>query len=213
MTFRRKHSWILLAIISAIVLTSGPRNAMAFKKRLQGSVTGGLYISPEKDFRVAIPVQEAAGGGLYDESGKHGDFDGSQVTFVDDFGSFYRVISWKTVRAISVDGLNVFHDIREQQTINTEWGRALRVIDIEKEGSEIVVTSIKDGGAPQTSKPDRITANAIFNANNRTYLVSAGYPIYQAKNEAVQEQVKIKLERFLGGFQTLEPPSPKKKKK
>jgi hypothetical protein len=204
MPTKPKALFILLAITCATVLTSRVPAVFALKKHLRGSVMGDLYISAEKDFRVVIPVNRY-GGRVRDEREKVGDLDASQVIFTDDFGSFYRIISTKTSRPMD-DILRGFHDIRDQKTTEGEWGRELRVIDIEKEGSEITVTTLEHGNTPQVTRPDMITASAIFTANSRIYHLVAGYPVLgNGKTKMLQELVSTKLDRFLAGFQTLEP--------
>jgi hypothetical protein len=212
MTPRPKHYWILLALIYAIVFTSSvPGIARGFGKHLKGSINGELYISKDKDFRVVIPVYEPAGGKVRDEFAVMEDAEISQVIFTDDFGSFYRILSIKTQR--TMDDLHVFRDIREQKTIYTEWGRTFRVIDVEKEGAEIVVTNIENGGPAETSKPDMITANVIFTANNRIYHLVAGVPVIrQRKFEDLQAIANARLDHLMAKFQTLEPEKSKKKK-
>lgn len=212
MALRHRYSSILLALICAIVLTNGmPVLARGFGKHLKGSIQGEMYFSKEKDFRVVIPVYEAAGGKVRDESAVVEDADIAQVIFTDDFGSFYRILSIKTQR--SMDDLHVFRDIREQKTVYTEWGRTLRVIDVEKEGAEIVVTNIENGGPAETSKPDMITANVIFTANNRIYHLVAGVPVVrQRKFEDLQAIANDRLDHLIAKFQTLEPEKSKKKK-
>jgi hypothetical protein len=146
--------------------------------------------------------------GIADESAKAEDMFLSQVIFTDDLGSFYRVVSitGRHKRTINVyTPFNVFHDVRDKQEQQTVRGLEVRVINVEAAGAEVAVTTGSKDGNPTTVKPDLLTANAIFAANNRVYHLTAGLPLYQRSTVAqVTGQVRRRLEEFLTGFEVLE---------
>ncbi|HVG91667.1 MAG TPA: hypothetical protein VNB54_09270, partial [Alphaproteobacteria bacterium] len=154
--------------------------------------------------RVAVPVDESTGGAARDERAKQGDVEISQVIFTDDFGSFYRIICTKTSQSMD-EMMGVFHDIRDKKTTEGPYGRELRVIDIEPEGSEMTITTITPGSPTKVVKPDLITANVLFSTNGRVYHVVAGYMAFRDKGVEHETQMVItRLEKFLAGFQPLE---------
>lgn len=203
MTIKLKVPLVFLMVIVAAVLgASVPGWAVSIKKHIKGSIKGDVYTSPGKEFRVAVPVDESAGGAVRDEQGK--DVEISQVIFTDDFGSFYRIISTKTSRSVD-EMMGVFHDIRDKKNTEGPYGRELRVIDVEPEGSEMTITTIKPGSPTEVVKPDLITANVLFSINGRVYHVAAGYMAFRDKGvEREQNMVITRLEQFLAGFQPLE---------
>jgi hypothetical protein len=193
--------FFLMVIVAAVLGASMPGWAV-FKKHIKGSIKGDVYTSPGKEFRVAVPVDESAGGAVRDEQGK--DVEISQVIFTDDFGSFYRIVCTKTSRSVD-EMMGVFHDIRDKKTTEGPYGRELRVIDVEPEGSEMTITTIKPGSSTEVVRPDLITANVLFSMNGRIYHVVAGYMAFRDKGvEREQQMVISRLEQFLAGFQPLE---------
>ena len=205
MPIKLKVPLVFLMLIGAAVLgASMPGWAVSIKKHIKGSIRGDVYTAPGKEFRVAVPVDESAGGAVRDEQGKAGDVELSQVIFTDDFGSFYRVICTKTSRSVD-EMMGVFHDIRDQKNTEGPYGREVRVIDVEPEGSEMTITTIQPGKPTEVAKPDLITANVLFSVNGRVYHVVAGYMAFRDKGVEREKQMVItRLEQFLAGFQPLE---------
>jgi hypothetical protein len=195
-------AWITLS--AAILMTSNAVAEEHLKKHIRGSLKNDVYTNPGRDFRVHVPVYEATGGAGRDESGKRGDMEVAQVIFTDDFGRFYRIVSMKTTRSMD-DVINVFQDVRDKQILQTARGREIRVIDVEKEGAEMTVTTIENGGAPKVQKPDMVTANAVFAANGRVYHLTAGFPVFQNRTvEEVAERMRKDLDELLAGFEVLD---------
>lgn len=205
MSIRLKVPLVFLMLIGAAVLgASMPGWAVSIKKHIKGSIKGDVYTSPGKEFRVAVPVDESAGGAVRDEQGKAGDVELSQVIFTDDFGSFYRIICTKTSRSVD-EMMGTFHDIRDQKNTEGPYGRELRVIDVEPEGSEMTITTIQPGKPTEVVKPDLITANVLLSINGHVYHVVAGYMAFRDKGVEREKQMVItRLEQFLAGFQPLE---------
>lgn len=173
------------------------------KKHIRGALKSDVYTSPARDFRIHVPVHEATGGAVRDESEKRGDTEIEQVIFTDDFGAFYRIVSMKTTHSVD-DVMNVFHDVRDKQILQTARGRELRVIDVEKEGSEMTMTTIEAGSAAKVEKPDMVTANAVFAANGRIYHLVSGFPVLgNRKVEEIAEEVRKDLDALLAGFEVL----------
>jgi hypothetical protein len=204
MPHRWKFACVLLALLCVAVFTSNvPGIAKVAAENLKGSIQGNLYTSPEKDFQVVIPVSESNGGKARDASTTRGDTTITQVIFTDDFGDFFRILSFKT--PVSIDDIHVFHDVREEKIITTKWGRTRHLIDVEKEGSELTVTSIEKGGTTQTVTPDMITANALFATNGHIYHLVAGFPILKGRKLAeVQDIVNTSLDELMTNFKPLE---------
>lgn len=205
MPIKLKVPLVFLMVIGAAVLgASMPGWAVSIKKHIKGSIKGDVYTSPGKEFRVAVPVDESAGGAVRDEQGKGRDVELSQVIFTDDFGSFYRIICTKTSRSVD-EMMGVFHDIRDKTTTEGPYGRELRIIDVEPEGSEMTITTITPGSPTEVTKPDLITANVLFSINGRVYHVVAGYMAFRDKGvESEKQMVITRLEKFLAGFQPLD---------
>jgi hypothetical protein len=201
-TLKTVVAWITLT--AAILMTFNAVAEEHLKKDIRGSLKNDVYTSPGRDFRVHVPVHEATGGAVRDESGKRGDTEIAQVIFTDDFGAFYRIVSMKTTRSMD-DVMNVFHDVRKKQILQTVRGREIHVIDVEKEGAEIAVTTIDNGDAPKVQKPDLVTANIIFTANGRIYHLIAGYTLFGNRNvEEASDEVRQDVEVLLAGFEVLD---------
>lgn len=188
----------------------------AQRQKIKGSIKNDIYTNPGKEYEVHIPVRVGAGRAIREEQAKRPDVEISQVIFTDDFGSFYRIVSITPSNKddLNIDKvLNVFHDIRDKQTVETSRGRELRVIDVEKQGSEMTMTTMDKTGASM-QRPDLVTANAIFVANGRIYHLTAGSPLLEERKfgdvtigrkiEDVIKSVREDLEQFLAGFKPLE---------
>ena len=203
MPIKLKVPLVFLMVSGAAILGASTQGwAVSIKKHIQGSINGDVYTSPGKEFRVAVPVDESAGGAVRDEQLKSAKI--SQVIFTDDFGSFYRVICTKTSRSLD-QMTGVFHDIRDKKTTEGPYGPELRVIDVEPEGAEMTITTIKRGSPTEVVRPDLITANVLFSINGRVYHVVAGYMAFRDKGVDREKQMVItRLEKFLAGFQPLE---------
>jgi len=204
---RRQCLVMISGIIFALLTVNVPLNCQGLKQHIKGTVNEDVYTNPEKDFRVQVPVYEGLGGAVRDESGKTGDIFLSQVIFSDDLGAFYRVVSITALHKNKIEIyrlLNIFHDIRERQELQTEHGLELRIINIEKAGAEVKVTRGSSSGNVTTVVPDLVTANAIFMVNNRFYHLTVGYPLYDGSTlPQITEQARSKLEHFLAGFETI----------
>ena len=208
MTNQTKTFIIALALLVAVAGSEIATAAGAehLKGRIQGSVIDNVYTNPERDFRVRVPVYEDMGGAARDETAKGSGYLISQVIFTDDFGWFYRVVSItpRKEKATIEGALYTLRDIRDKKEIQTARGRELRVINIEEQGAEVTVTTIKKGSEPKTGKPDLLTANAIFAANGRVYHLVVGFPLYEGSTkEQVTDQVNKKLEDFLVTFEAV----------
>lgn len=196
---------LLFSFVLALPSARLPAIAQDLKKNIKGSLKQDVYTSQLGDFRVRVPVHAALGGAVRDEYGKRGDNEMEQVIFTDDFGAFFRIVSLKT--SMPMDAvMRTFQDVRESQTLQTEQGRELRVINVEKEGAEISVTSIQKGQAPQTSRPDLVTANLVFEKNGRIYHLVAGAAVL-GKNgpEDLFQHVRKKLDDLQQGFEVVPP--------
>jgi hypothetical protein len=197
---------IVAAILCAAPLVPRSGSAQATKEPLKGSLEKGLYTSPNKDYQIRVPsdIRSGNGGQIRDEVSVQGPT-ASLVIFTNDFGFFYRVVSFRPSDSLTPeDALRVFHDIRDKKVKQTARGQELRVIDVEREGSETVVTSITKGKATQY-KPDLVTANAIFVANQRIYHVTAGISVLRdvVKPEDQFENSRKLLDEFLETFKAL----------
>jgi hypothetical protein len=195
-------------IVCAISFDS-PAQELEIAKGLKGSVKQGVYTSPDRDYGISIP---SLWGGRVRDGGvdKIGSFwCRSQVIFTDDFGLFYRVVSFgpQPCDTLTPDALverGVFHNIQQKKPVWTSKGRGWRVIDVEKHGAEIIVTD----STGKRSQPDLVTANAVFVADNgRVYHVTVGLPVaFGVTVEQRAEQLPNDLDNFLKGFKPLEKP-------
>jgi hypothetical protein len=191
---------LLLVVLPAALAVGGEH----LKTQIKGSLKNDLYTSVEKDFRVRVPVHDSTGGAVRDESGRRGSNSISQVIFTDDFGAFYRVVSMQTDYKMD-DVLNVFRDIRSKEEGEGKWGRELHVINVEKEGAELSVTTIEPGSGPQTKRPDMVTASLIFSANNRIYHLLAGTPVFaQQTVDGATARARSDLAGLVSGFELIE---------
>jgi len=201
MAIKLKSAAAFAALCAAMLVTFNAVAEEHLKKKIHGTLKNDVYTSDHGGFRVHVPVHEGTGGAVRDESGKMGDTEISQVIFTDDFGAYFRIVSLKT--SGSMDNImNVFHDVRDKKEIQTARGRELRVINVEKEGAEISVTTIVKGSPPQTTKPDLVTVNAVFTANGRIYHLCAGFPVLGNRTvDEIAESVRGDLESLLQGFE------------
>jgi hypothetical protein len=219
MNFHRPRALALssaLIVCAAFALTGGaasiapPNQEVEIAKNLKGSIKGDVYTSPDRDYEIRIPILPL-GGRVRDQVHSTGLI--SQVIFTDDFGSFFRVVSWRPSDTLTTDGVisQIFHDIRDKKLVQTERGREWQVIDVEKEGAEVSVAI----GSNAPPKLDLVTANAVFSANDRIYQVCGGFPVglhalavgskKPEKPEELFDQSRKRLDEFLKGFKTLKP--------
>lgn len=176
------------------------------EKKLLGKLSNGEYIFPGGKLKVKIPPLVEPGAKIRDE----GMDDVTQVILTDDFGAFYRVVVLDNSRSeYGVEAvLNVFKGIREKEWKTTSRGKELRVVDLEKEGAEMVLTTWKtdEHGERKVEQqvPDLLTANAAFAADRMLIHIVAGLPVMNAdKIGARASQVKELLEKFLLGIVTV----------
>lgn len=183
------------------------RDEQKSEKQLLGNLANGKYAFPGDKIKVKSPPLLEPGAKIRDEKGE----DVIQVVFTDDLGAFYRVIVLDNSRGEYKldDVLNTFEGIREKQTLDTSRGHEIRVIDVEKEGAEITVTTMTkdEAGKSKTVQktPDLLTANAAFEKNTSLIHVVAGIPILDAaKVETLVATVKERLDKFLAGIEFLD---------
>jgi hypothetical protein len=194
-----------LALALHVLAGTGRMNLVGqqLKQRTKGTISDGVYTNPEKDFRVRVPVHEVWGGAVRDESVKDEDVSVSEVVFTDDLGSFYRVVSLTGLQRRKINvytPLYTLHDIREKHELQTRRGLELRIINVEKSGAEIIVMS-----SGKSERPDLVTANAIFSANEQVYHLVAGFPVYAGSTVAqITARAQKALDTFMTGFETLE---------
>jgi len=204
MAIKLKSAAAFAALCAAMLVTLNAPAEEHLKKKIHGTLKNDVYTSDHGGFRVHVPVHEGTGGAVRDESGKRGDTEISQVIFTDDFGGYFRIVSLKTSGSID-NVMNVFHDVRDKKEIQTARGRELRVVNVEKEGAEISVTTIIKGSPPQTTKPDLVTVNAVFTANGRIYHLCAGSPVLGNRTvDEIAESVRRDLESLLQGFESFD---------
>lgn len=173
---------------------------------IKGTVREGKYISREGDYKVLIPFLLKPGARVRDE----GDSRGHQVIFTDDLGAFYRIISLNNDKGeLSREKIfAAFPHARDKQISDTTRGREMRFVDIEKEGAEVVVRSLKQGEGgkmeSEVRKPDLVTANSVFEVNKRIYHVVAGVTIMlEQTEETASKPAKEELEKILAGLEIL----------
>lgn len=210
MSVKLKSLVVWMTLSAAVLMTFNAVAEEHLKKKIQGSLKNDVYTSKTGGFRLHVPVYEATGGAVRDESGKRGDMEISQVIFTDDFGSYFRIVSLKSPRPMD-DIMNVFHDVRDKKEIQTPRGREFRVLDVEKEGSEISITTFEKDAPPKIQKPDLVTANAVFTANGRIYHLCAGYPVLRNRTvEELAERLNKDLDNLLASFETFDTAKPSK---
>lgn len=176
------------------------------EKKLLGKLSNGEYAFPSGKLKLKIPPLVEPGAKIRDEKAD----DVTQVILTDDFGAFYRVVVLDNSRGeYEVEAVvNVFKGIREKEMRTTSRGKELRVVDLEKEGAELVVTTMKTDDHGQTKVeqrvPDLLTANAAFAADHLLVHVVAGMPVMEAdKIEGLTSRVKERLDKFLLGIVVL----------
>lgn len=179
--FRRPRSLLLgvTCILSAVLLSgAGDLSYGQIAKHTKGKISKNIYTSPDGDFRVAIPNANVPGAAARDE----GALEVWQAIFTDDLGGFYRLISMKNpsgeLKAENVLTMEPYAKAFDKETLQTSRGSEVHFVDVEKNGSEMTVTTFQkqpDGSLKSvTNKPDLITANAVFEANERLYHLIAG---------------------------------------
>jgi hypothetical protein len=174
---------------------------IAIKKEIRGTFNHDAYTSSLKDYHVQAPRPFRPGITVRDESEKVA----SEVIFSDDFGGFYRVVSFNAESGITLESsLRALKEPLEQKEVQTARGKEFRIINVERNGAEV---SIKMEHKPADSKagtPDLVTANAAFMANGRVYHVIAGAVNFDESGmQAAKELAQRRLERFLSGFEPL----------
>lgn len=195
----------LTLLIMGTILTLSTVSLAGIKKHVKGTIKDRVYTSPEKDFRIRLPlfIDESVGGAARDKTEKGSQFIAYEVLFTNDFGKSYRVISFNFSGEANIDNvLQVFSGIQEKQTVQTSRGREWRVIDLAREGSGIRDTEITPSGS-STRVLDLLTANAIFAANGRIYLVAAGDVSFRSPEATELDKVRKELDDFLAGFETI----------
>ena len=166
------------------------------ERELLGKLSNGEYSFPDGKLKIRTPsLLMKPGAKIRDEKAPGI----TQVIWTDLLGAFYRVFTIDNSRGeFDVEvAMKVFKGIRERETISTARGKELRIVDVEKEGAEIIITTMG-----RQRKPDLLTANASLASNQMIICVTAGLPIYDAgKIEAQVGEVKKRLEQFLSGIE------------
>jgi predicted aconitase with swiveling domain len=201
-------SWVFLCLILGSWGGVLPENGKVMGQepvgRLKGKIKNGSYLFPHKKLRVQAP-ELLFGPKVRDEA--YNKF--TQVIFTDDIGNFFRVVTIDNPdgQFTLENSLSVMKEIREKTEIRTPRGRELRVIDNEREGAEVVITTvIKDAqGKPwmESKKPDLLTANAIFELPEQKLIVHAvvgGMVLDHSKDDETIPKLKQQLEAFLSGI-------------
>ncbi len=200
------------SLIVGIILTLSVASVAGIKKHIKGTIKDNVYTSAEKDFRIRIPlfIDESVGGAARDKTDKTPEFVSSQVVFTNDFGKFYRVISFNPKGEPNIDNvLQTFSGIQDKQTVQTSRGREWRVIDLAIKGSAITETEFTPSG--NTAKVlDLLTANAVFTANGRIYVITAGDVSSRKPDAKELDEARKELEGFLAGFETINSGNPAK---
>lgn len=211
MLHQRKPVTVAILIVG-IILTLSVASVAGIKKHIKGTIKDNVYTSAEKDFRIRIPlfIDESVGGAARDKTDKTPEFVSSQVVFTNDFGKFYRVISFNPKGEPNIDNvLQTFSGIQDKQTVQTSRGREWRVIDLAIKGSAITETEFTPSGNT-TRVLDLLTANAVFAANGRIYVVTAGNVSFQKPDADDLDKVRKELDEFLAGFETINSGNPAK---
>jgi hypothetical protein len=200
--------FVLFFCFNCLHVTSAPSKAIQKpEKKLIGKLSRGEYAFPGGKLRIKIPFLIEPGAKIRDEKAD----DVTQVILTDDFGAFYRVVALDNSRGeYELDAvLNVFKDIREKEIITTNRGKELRVVDLEKEGAELILTNITKDSEGRTRieqrAPDLLTANAAFEWDHLIIHVAAGLSvglsvINPGKEETKVALVKERLDKFLSGI-------------
>lgn len=200
---RERIERVVLGLVSYLAYLR--RSIIPVRYQIEGSVADGKYTSVHGDFRVVIPKLMKPGALARDE--KVGSTL-TQVIFTDDLGRFYRLISLNNEsKEFSFDRImSKYPNARDTQELNTSRGREIRFIDIEKAGAEIAMYTAQGMKGDKTeweeTKLDLVTANAVFQANNRIYHVIAGVTVFsQQAVERDTKEAKERLEEFIGGLE------------
>jgi hypothetical protein len=200
------------SLIAGIILALSITSVAGIKKHVKGTIKDNVYTSPEKDFRIRIPllIDESVGGAARDKTDKTPEFVASQVVFTNDFGKFYRVISLNPKGEPNIDNvLQTFSGIQDKQTVQTSRGREWRVIDLAIKGSAITETEFTPSGNT-TRVLDLLTANAVFTANGRIYVITAGDVSFRKPDAKELDEVRKELDDFLAGFEAINAGTPDK---
>ncbi len=185
-----------------LVAASAIFTAVSIKQEIHGTLRNDVYTSASKDYRVRAPRPFRLGMKVRDEN----EADACEVIFSDDFGGFYRVLSFGMANGVTLEkSLRALKGPIEQKEMQTDRGKEFRVINVERAGAEV---GVKIADAPPNSKagtPDLVTANAAFVANGRIYHVVAGAVSFDSSGtEAAAEVARRRLEKFLAGFEALQ---------
>lgn len=204
---QHKHGTLAILIVGVILALSVACLA-GIKKHIKGTIKDNVYTSAEKDFRIRIPmlIDESVGGAARDRTDKTPGFVASQVVFTNDFGKFYRVISFNPKGEPNIDNvLQSFSGIQDKQTVQTSRGREWRVIALAPKASGIREMEWTPSGGGTTRVLDLLTANAIFAANGRVYIVTAGSAFSRKPDAEDLDKFCKDLDTFLAGFETINP--------
>jgi len=182
--------------------SDGKAPNVSIKQEIHGTLRNDVYTSASKDYRVRAPRPFRLGMKVRDEN----EADACEVIFSDDFGGFYRVLSFGMANGVTLEkSLRALKGPIEQKEMQTDRGKEFRVINVERAGAEV---GVKIADAPPNSKagtPDLVTANAAFVANGRIYHVVAGAVSFDSSGtEAAAEVARRRLEKFLAGFEALQ---------
>ena len=176
------------------------------RTKTKGKVSKGKYLSPDKDFRISIPLLVQPGAIIVDQV----DEDGVTLTLTDDFGFLYEVVSLKNEQGEmkAENAARAFRDIRESSPMKTSRGDELRIIAIEQGGSFLTENTAKSVNKDKIEweerRPDLLSANAVFEANKRIYIIRAGVSLFKHSDvDRSTETAKKRLEEFISGLELL----------
>jgi hypothetical protein len=174
---------------------------VSIEKKIEGTFSNNIYTSVLKDYRVAAPKPFRIGSSVRDENSPIG----SEVIFADDYGGFYRIVSFNKTSDITMEqSLRALKKPIEQQEIQTARGKEFRILNVELAGAEVSVKTADAEQNPKTGLPDLVTANAVFIANGRVYHVIAGAINFDTSStQAAGEIARRRLEKFLAGFEPM----------
>lgn len=190
--------FLFVTLVGCAVLPSPSVKTNVPSERL----TRETYASPDGGYTVTLPPLIKPGARIEERQTSpetHGIF------FADDFGKAYYILRTDntktkfTIEQIS-DDFKVGEFLREKQYTNTDRGKELRLVGINKGGSP-VVSLTKDKGEWVERKNDLFEARTIFIHNVHIYEITAGVTSLQKESENVLfDRAKRNLEEFLKGL-------------
>jgi hypothetical protein len=188
---------VLSSFLALDAATTEQAPEVEVKTSIKGAFSDEVYTDPAHDFRVRAPRMARQTLRIQDEWIPNG----GQVMFGDPLGGFYRVVRVDISGMTPEDALHTLQEPWERQELQTARGRELRVLDVERANAEVSLPTLS-GKEVKQERPDLVTANAIFIANDRVHHVVAGVVSFDSSNlQNAAEAARQRLEKFLSGFE------------